>query len=430
MSIFQGLEVEDSDESWSFKQLRRTQTSYLTHDYHKYPAKFIPQLAERLIKENSNSGDLVCDPFMGSGTTILEAIINSRRAYGSDINPVSVLISRAKTTPIEPSYLKNQISSVLLRINGDLENRTAAMAISAGTDFNNIIPYNKKIDYWFPDEQKRDLAIILSRINCVDNHDIRTFLLCAFSNILKGCSRWMMKSIKPTIDKQKSIANAYRSFFLQTKRMSIKNQDLWKRIGGKQADCIIDNVDARTINVQNESATLIITSPPYVTSYEYIDLHQLTAIWLGYIDKLPDFRSRFIGSIHKASRNCKLYSKLATKIVHDLGLIDIREARAVEQYFSEMHECFQEMHRILKKGGLACIIIGDTQLRRISIHNADVFIESMYRIGFKAHRIIKRAIPNKILPLTRDEMTGRFSTTLRANRLAYPIEYILIMEKL
>src|SRR6266480_5020372 len=121
MALFQRAECQETDDSWSFKQLRRTQTSYLTHDYHRYPAKFIPQLAERLIKENSKSEDLICDPFMGSGTTLLEAMLNSRRAYGSDINPVSVLISRAKTTPIEPNYLKDQTSLVLEKINADLE---------------------------------------------------------------------------------------------------------------------------------------------------------------------------------------------------------------------------------------------------------------------------------------------------------------------
>ena len=429
MTLFQRVEFQQTDESWSFKQLHRAQTSYLTHDYHRYPAKFIPQLAERLINENSKPADLVCDPFMGSGTTLLEAVLNSRRAYGSDINPVSVLISRAKTTPIEPSYLKDQISSVLVGINVDLKNRTRAMKIFGAANFTSTIPDNKKIDYWFPEEQKTDLAIILSRINCINNQDIQTFLLCGFSNILKGCSRWMTKSIKPTIDKHKTIANAYRSFVLQTKRMSIKNEHLWNRIGGKQADCVIDNIDARTINLENESTTLIITSPPYVTSYEYTDLHQLSAIWLRYIDKLSDFRSKFIGSIHKTSHDGKLYSKLAMKIVDDLHIIDIREARAVEQYFFEMQECFQEMHRILKHRGRTCIIIGDTQLRKVSINNADVFIESMHEIGFKTHKVIKRAIPKKILPLTRDERTGRFCTTLRANRLAYPSEYILIMEK-
>jgi DNA modification methylase len=429
MTTFERLNSQQLDESWSFKHLLRTQTSYLTHNYHRYPAKFIPQLAERLIKENSKAADLVCDPFMGSGTTLLEAILNSRRTYGSDINPVSVLISRAKTTPIDPSYLKDQISSLIVKINADFENRDAAMTNFRASHPSTIIPDNKKIDYWFAEEQKTDLAIILSRINCIDNQDIRIFLLCGFSNILKVCSRWMMKSIKPTIDKRKTIASACRSFALQIKRMSVKNEDLWNRIGRNQADCVIDNTDARTINLENGCVTLIVTSPPYVTSYEYTDLHQLSAIWLRYTDKLSDFRSKFIGSIHKASCNGILYSKLAKKIVEDLSIIDNREARAVQQYFFEMQECFQEMHRILKQGGRACVIIGDTQLRKVSICNADVFIESMHEIGFKTNKVIKRAIPNKILPLTRDEMTGRFCTTLRANRLAYPSEYILIMQK-
>src|SRR5919202_4753421 len=136
MAIFQHLDVQQADESWSFRQLRRAQTSYLTHDYHKYPAKFIPQLAERLIRENSKSGDLVCDPFMGSGTTLLEAILNSRRAYGSDINPLSVLISKAKTTPIEPIYLNEQLFLLLVRINADLKGRTGVKNFG-DTDFCN-----------------------------------------------------------------------------------------------------------------------------------------------------------------------------------------------------------------------------------------------------------------------------------------------------
>jgi DNA modification methylase len=422
------MEFGKTDESWSFRQLRRTQTCYLTHDYHKYPAKFIPQLAQRLILENSNPGDLVCDPFMGSGTTLLEAILNSRRGYGSDIHPLSVLISKAKTTSIEPDYLREQISSLLAAISADLEN-TSEIKTLRTANHSSFIPYNRKIDYWFPQQQKRDLGIILSRINCLDDQKTQTFFLCGFSNILKVCSRWMMKSIKPTRDRHKLIANAYRTFTIQTKRMSIKNQELWNRIGPNKVECTIDNADARRINVQDETAAVIVTSPPYVTSYEYLDLHQLSSIWFRYIDKPLDFRSKFIGSIHKTSCRGKLYSKLAKAIVSELDLVDVREANAVEQYFLEMQECFQEMYRVVKQRGRICIIIGNTQLRRVSVNNAKVFIESMHEIGFKTHKVIKRAVPHKILPSARDEKTGRFCPTLEASRLAYPSEYILIMEK-
>jgi DNA modification methylase len=420
------------DDSWSFKELGRVQTSYLTHDYHRYPAKFIPQLTARLIKENSQIGDLVCDPFMGSGTTLVEAIINGRRAYGTDINPVAILISKAKTTPIEPIFLKGQISHLLGDIKADIGRKHHGQMplLISSNDFDITIPDNKRLEYWFPEKQKTDLAIILSRINTVEDQRVKTFLLCAFSNILKGCSRWMMKSVKPTVDKNKIIADVYKSFVLQTRRMIIKNEAFWKMLGTKKFDCVTDNVDAHRMRLKDNSATLIVTSPPYVTSYEYADLHQLTAIWLGYTDKLSEFRSKFIGSIQKGNHiSGELYSKLGRKTVTELRQIDKREATGVEHYFFEMQLCFQEMQRILKRGGRASIVIGDTDLKKVRIHNADVFVQTMENFGFKVYKVIKRPIPSKILPLTRDQKTGQFVAKVKADRLAYPFEYILTMVK-
>ena len=58
----QYLQSEKVDDSWSFREIDRSETSYLTHSYHRYPAKFIPQLAARLIKEISQVGEIICDP--------------------------------------------------------------------------------------------------------------------------------------------------------------------------------------------------------------------------------------------------------------------------------------------------------------------------------------------------------------------------------
>jgi len=422
------MQSQEVDDSWSFKDLSRIQTSYITHNYHRYPAKFIPQLAGRIIKENSRGGDLVCDPFMGSGTTLVEAIVNERRAYGSDVNPVAVLISKAKTTPIEPIFLKQQVSSLLGRIKSGIENRHGQMLLVL-ENFSITIPDNKRLDYWFPEKQKKDLAMILSIINTIEDQRVRTFSLCAFSNILKGCSNWMMKSVKPTRDKDKIIADAYKSFVFQIRKMLIKNQDFWNMVSGKEIKCVVDNTDARNIKINDDSATLIVTSPPYVTSYEYADLHQLSAIWLGYADNLSQFKSKFIGSIQKDVRSNILHSKIGKETVDKLRLIDKREANGVEHYFFEMQQCFEEMYRVLKRGGRAAIVIGDTDLKKVKIENAKVFAETMEYIGFKTYDTIKRPIPSKFLPLTRDEKTGRFAATAMANRLAYPTEYILIMEK-
>ena len=95
-----------------------------------------------------------------------------------------------------------------------------------------------------------------------------------------------------------------------------------------------------------------------------------------------------------------------------------------------MQQCFEEMYRVLKEGGRElAIVVGDTDLRKVKIQNASVFIETMEAIGFKKHDVILRPIPSKILPLTRDEKTGKFTNKTSADRLAYPTEHIIIMEK-
>ena len=429
------MQSEKVDDSWSFREIDRSETSYLTHSYHRYPAKFIPQLAARLIKENSQVKELVCDPFMGSGTTLVESIVNDRRTYGTDINPVAVMITKAKTTPIDPQYLEAQIYTLKGTLKPLLidENKHTLSLIKDDDSKAVFSSENKRIDYWFSEKQKHDLDIILSGIMIIsEDESVRNFLLCAFSNILKGCSRWMMKSVKPTIDKNKTTNDAYSSFFLCTQRMLKKNRQFWKlhEKNKKKIDCMVDNVDARKMRINDNTVALIITSPPYVTSYEYADLHQLTAIWLRYTKKLSEFKTKFIGSLQKKEMtDIKLYSDLGKTTVNELHLIDKREANGVEQYFFDMQKCFEEMYRVLKFGGRTALVIGDTDIKKVKIQNADVFVQTMAKIGFNIYNIIKRPVPNKILPLTRDQKTGRFIATMKSDRLAYPFEYILIMEK-
>ena len=73
-----------------------------------------------------------------------------------------------------------------------------------------------------------------------------------------------------------------------------------------------------------------------------------------------------------------------------------KKGREVKNYFADMLECFCEMKRTLKKGGRACIVIGNTQFQGVNILNAEVFQEQFENIGFKTHDIIHREIPSKM----------------------------------
>lgn len=406
------------EKSWAFEDSSRKDTSYASHGYHRYPAKFIPQLARRCILENSNEGELIVDPFCGCGTTIVESLINGRRGIGTDINPVAILISKAKITPIEPNKL-NQEKERLFDL---IDNKKRLVDKT----------FNERIVYWFPDKTIRlELLSILSNIKSLKDEVLVNFFLCGFSQILKNCSIWLAKSNKPTRDLNKRQQEPIKVFKQKINGMVRGNLELYNLAHDK---LIKDNKvvlsDARNIPAKANSAKMIVTSPPYVTSYEYADLHQLTALWLEHTNSLSDFRKGFIGSIHKEDIDYNgIKSELSKSTIENLSKKSKKEALGTKNYFLEMQQCFEEMHRILEPGGKACIVIGNTKIKGVDILNAEIFVEIMNNMGFRTNKIIKRAVPSKILPQTRDSKTGRFAKTENADRLAYNYEFVLVMEK-
>ncbi len=183
---------------WSFSNLTIKNTSYITHGIYTYPAKFIPQLSSKLIAEYSNKEDIIIDTFMGSGTTIIEAIINNRIAIGNDINEIALLLSKVKSTPIDNNLLYDAYTKLLSNLDYKL-NIGFQEELKVAEKY---IQLHKRIDYWFKPHIKNQLTIILYNILQFDNNDIKDFFLIVFCQILKSCSIWMQKSVKPTRDLQ------------------------------------------------------------------------------------------------------------------------------------------------------------------------------------------------------------------------------------
>jgi DNA modification methylase len=409
------------DHSWSFSDKTRKDTAYITHGYHRYPAKFIPQIVSRLAEKYTRKGDFIVDPFGGCGTTIVESKVMGRPSIAVDINPVAVLITKAKITPIDPVKIEKEFT--LLR--NKLETYNEKTKVKS--------PEHERINYWFKPEEKRKLAFILAEIVKIKDQDIQDFFFCAFSNILKNCSIWLQKSNKPTRDFEKKPSEPIKTFFKQVKMMLRGNTQLYELLSEKGYLKIPSKVictDARTIPTKDNSISLIVTSPPYVTSYEYADLHQLTALWLEYTKDLSDFRKRFIGTSYHSKKDLILNSSIAESIRKELLEIDKKTAEEVSTYFSEMNQVFVEMKRMLKKGGKTCIVVGNTSLKGVKILNAEVFVEQLQNLGLKVVDVIKREIPSKNLPSIRDKKTGKFASITDKNKVsAYPTEYILVMEK-
>lgn len=419
-------------EDWSFRDAGRSQTTAFTHDYHRYPAKFIPQIVRKLIQDFAPNGtQVVLDPFGGCGTTLVEAKLLGHKSMGFDINPVAKLITETKTTPIRPKTLINQREKFL-----EYYNKTNPAPLK----------HHPRIAYWFDEQTVIELDRIYSAINKIDNHSVRRFFLCAFSHNLKNCSRWLMKSIKPTIDKEKIVPNVKESFLRHLNSMIRKNEKFYSTLAEsgylKTSARMYRRDSTKKYPVNSNSVDLIITSPPYVTSYEYADLHQLSLLWFGddsknfkkwhhFSNEFIDFRRNFIGTSSKEEKTGDFNSVIAKQIVENLAKVERPLAIDVANYFLDMKKVFAEMHRVLKPGAKACIIIGNTSLRGVEILNAQVTVEQMQMAGFSKVDFIKREIPNKMITPWRDLKSGKFTGMDNPSKTrAYEFEYVVVMEKL
>jgi len=421
-----------SDDAWSFREVKRPETNYISHSYHRYPAKFIPQIVNRLILNFTDQGDLVLDPFGGCGTTLVESKVLGRKSIGFDINPVAKLITETKITPIKPISLDNYLNKFI-----NTYNQQKSKDIS--------IVHSNRINYWFDPSVQTQLDRIFLSINRIKDHKVKRFFLCAFSHVLKNCSRWLMKSIKPQVDPNKIPPDILKTFLIHIHHMMVKNlefYELLKSSGNLKTQTNMKLRDStKRFPLKNNSIDLIITSPPYVTSYEYADLHQLILLWLGddpvsysrwnkYAREYQSFKGKFVGTKLAEHNNYdQSLGSTANYIISQLPN-NRKYAKSVAKYFSDTKKSIAQMYQVLKPGRKVCIIIGNTTLSGTEIKNAEVTAEQMQEAGFIIKNVIKRELSNKMITSWRDKISGRFTNTDSAQKMrVYEHEFVIIGEK-
>ena len=410
-----------ADKAWSFPNVKPRDASYATHGYHRYPAKFIPQLVEALIKKYSREGDVVLDPMGGCGTTLVEAKLNGRNSVSIDINRVAVLIARAKTQAIGQKLLEER-NRVLLK---KVRRRKPSSNYHASA--------HPRLQYWFKPDQYNNLKALYRCIEEEKNAKVRLLYQCCFSNILKNCSIWYAKSIKPQRDLNKQEEAPLQAFERHLNFMTRKNEEFGSLLQSRavrSTKCRILRGDARCMRLPDDSADLIITSPPYVTSYEYADLHQLSSLWFGFTDDVRKMKKDFIGTSSRTARCDEVGSPLAQRILKKVEAKDKGLGKHIANYYGDLYRFYGDARRVLDKSGRLCLILGDTEYMGIRIPNTAVSIELLEKSGFFIEEVIKRQLSSKIFTPYRDS-AGRFTDSRHGyKRKIYQYEYIVIARQL
>lgn len=341
---------------------KRDNTNYLTHNFHSYPCKFIPQIPRSTILELTKKTDVVLDPFCGCGTTLIEAKLLGRDAIGVDLNPIATLISRAKTTKLSSTKVDGTFE-LLDMIKGDIENY-----YNKKLDLNdNDIPKFKNIAHWFQPNVVTELAIIKSHINKLKDGKLKDYLYTAFSSIIVNVSNQESDTRFAAIDKK--IAN-WKTF----EEYSRKINDMNKRIlefdnTASDSNIKVYQADSQNLDfIADNTIDHVVTSPPYANTYDYYLYHKFRIWWLDY--ELQELQEKEIGSRNRHS------SKKEDISTFEKGL----------------QRCFDEISRVLKPNKIVTVVIGDSVIRGELIRANEVLKEIALNSNLRPIREIKNKL--------------------------------------
>lgn len=393
------------------------------HRIHAYPAKFpafIPTKAINYAIERNKHIHTISDIFCGCGTVALEAKIAGIDFWGCDINPVATMIAATKS-----SIYDKRILNVYYRRICEIYEQVHQQFINREIGNDNV---TERLLHWFYPEQYHDLNALLYSINCIEDIKYRRAFQCVFSSILKSTSKWLTKSIKPQIDPDKKPSDVFAAF--QKSFGLFEKVVLTEDMHPSKVDIVTGNY--LTIN-NTPQVDMIITSPPYVTSYEYADLHQLSALWLGFADDYRDLRKGTIGSMTPddgSYLSSVVLNTTGNSIINAMtnnSNIQKSKVNAVKRYFLDMQDTAKKSYNMLSQNGYALIVLGDTEYKTIKILNSKHMAEAMFDAGFKRISLCKRQISRKNLTPYRDNK-GKFSNNCD-DRKVYHEEYVIVGRK-
>lgn len=357
---------------WSFSG---EDTTYLSHDIHPYPAKFPPQIPAHIINMLSSFGETIWDPFGGSGTTALEAIINNRKCISTDINPIGGIIGKAKTTGLS-AVDEQEMDHFIARLEYYDCNKNSLCEYfhSHKNVLNMEIPDIPNIEKWFEETVICELAFIKSIIkNELKSQTNNNIARASLSKIVTKLSNQENETTYRAIKRQTFIGETVSSFLKDLRANYEKIKDLSSIIGYKSCEFVTANVMEELVGkdnlIKNNSVDLVVTSPPYPNAFDYHLYHRFRIFWL-------DGDPREMGKV-----------EIGSHLKYQKSNYDF------EQFKIEMRPVLENCYRALKAGRYAVFVLGNALFNGVEYETAELIGKVAEEIGFKIIGIIDRQLP-------------------------------------
>jgi len=393
----------------------------LTHGFHKYPGKFIPQIPAWAIDKYLGNVDnaTILDPFCGSGTTLVEGFIKGYNVIGIDIDPLSVLLSKVKTTKINISYFST-ISNWLIE------------KIQDQSILERFLPKIKTLTHWFTEEAIDKLGKIRFLIDEIpykfnNTNDIHDLLIICFSSIIRRVSNADNQSQKTFVShtNKKNPEEVYYLFMKQLNYYKTRIYNFNNICKANRICKVIRKTSTQDFSsIFNQKIDLVVTSPPYIKAIDYIYNQMAELFWIGDLfnietqEKQNLLKPEYIGN--KQIKKVEYSNFLPSKNITGINFLDDALNSIYEQdnknghkhsfitwkFFNEMDRHFRHISRILDKETHYIIIIGDSSVSNVKVETAKILTMIAENNNFKLYNKWGYKIKNRYMRFDRKGRGG------------------------
>ncbi|MDG4821911.1 DNA methyltransferase [Asanoa sp. WMMD1127] len=338
--------------------------------YHWYPARFVPNVPGVLIGYFSRPGEVVLDPFCGSGTTLVEAHRLGRSSLGVDTNPAATLMSSAKLIPFEREGWKSFRDS----LKHSCQHFFVRGGKSNWATISEEVPNYLENAKWYHPDTLAELSAIWQAIRAQDS-EYRLVAEATFSAILRfACSQtkhwgWICDNVWP---KEFVYKSAMTLFFQRLEQYATSAAEL--HLGQETADMqapvahVVRGSCATVLaGLPPRSVDLVVTSPPYFGMTDYVRSQRLTFLWFEW--SLEDCRADETGARYRR-----------------------RRLTALSEYMSDMGKSFMAIARVLKVGAMCAIVIGESPNRDTYLDDFEI---DLAKIGFTVEARLTRNVSKR-----------------------------------
>ena len=351
-ALAHAMDVNPSNEGDSGSNDNATRNH--VHGFHTYPARMHPVTASRLVEAFCPLGGRILDPFCGSGTVLVEAMIQGRTAFGVDLNPLAVLLSSCKTKNRDPEHLSEMVAEAAQCAAIADERRKARTKPSRR--------YPRLDAELFEPHVLMELDSLRHAIHERRKTPVGPDLALVLSSLLIKCSNRVGDTSNNTTPRKLAPGFPAKIFVQKAEEWALRLADFASLLPGDPVpEATVLQGDATKLAMLDlDPVNAIVTSPPYAATYDYFEHHDVRLRWLG-MDAISFQR----GELGSRTTYQKLYPNSAKRL-----------------WSEELGQFLVSAGGLLKKGGALVMVLADSSVGNIALRADEIVAEIARDCGF------------------------------------------------